>query len=192
VSVSGFGGTAEAWIPSVLVCRRAVQPPLVSTFIGVIEPYEGRSNIAAIRRLALEDSEETPCPDGHVGIEIQLADGRRDLYLSRDIEHRPATPSASTDGARVVGPATQLVEKESNTRFEGDLCLVRFNAAQHAERALLCRAKSLRVGDLFVRSKNAEASFEICLENIDGPVVAGQADAVALIEIAGVRLWPKD
>ena len=184
VAVGLYGGTAEAWIPSVLVRRRAAEPPLSSTFVGVLEPYEERSNIASIRRLELEDSEAKPCSDGHVGIEVRLADGRRDIFLSANVEAQPASTSARF-------AASLVVQKECSARFEGDLCLVRFDAANRPTRVLFCRGKSLRVGNLFVRVKNEEASFEIDLNNQDAPIVAGPADAVELIEIAGVKIWPK-
>ena len=47
VSVSQYGGTADAWIPSVLVRRRTEEPPLASTFAGVLEPYEGKPKVQA-------------------------------------------------------------------------------------------------------------------------------------------------
>ena len=184
MAVGLYGGTAEAWIPSVLVRRRAAEPPLSSTFVGVLEPHEERSNIASIRRLELEDSEAKPCSDGHVGIEVRLADGRRDIFLSANVEAQPASTSARF-------AASLVVQKECSARFEGDLCLVRFDAANRPTRVLFCRGKSLRVGNLFVRVKNEEASFEIDLNNQDAPIVAGPADAVELIEIAGVKIWPK-
>ncbi len=180
VAVGLFGGTAEAWIPSVLVRRRAAQPPLTSTFAGVLEPYEAKSNITAIRRLEVEDAEAKPCPDGCVGIEIRLADGQRDIFISRNVEGQAAAPSTAP-----------LVERESGVRFDGDLCLVRFNAAKQPKRVLFCRGKSLRLGDLFVRANSQEASFEIDLNSRDAPVAAGPADAVDLIEVAGVKVFPE-
>jgi hypothetical protein len=184
VSVGSFGGTAEAWIPSVLVRRRAAQAPLASTFVGVLEPYEGKSNIAAIRRLELQDSEAKPCPDGPVGIEVRLADGDRDIFIFENLEAQ-STSSSSPSTASLV------LAKQSGARFEGDLCLVRFDPASRPKRVIFCRGKSLRVGDLFVRVRNQEASFELDLNNKNAPVVAGPADAVDLIEVAGVKIWPK-
>ena len=184
VAVGLYGGTAEAWIPSVLVRRRADKPPLTSTFVGLLEPYERESNITATRRLALQDSEGLPCPDGDVGIEIRLADGSRDIFISQNVEARSAS-SSSASAARLV------VETESGVRFEGDLCLLRFDAAMQPKRVLFCQGKSLRVGNFVIRAKSDEASFEIDLSNKDAPVVAGSADAVDLIEVAGVKVWPK-
>ena len=179
VVVGLYGGTADAWIPSVLVRRRAEQPPLASTFAGVLEPYEQRPNLAAIRRLALHDSQGKPCSDSEVGVEICLADGRRDVFLSRNAEGQAASSE------------TVLVEKESGARFDGDLCLIRFDAAGQIRRVLFCRGKSLQTGDLVIRTENDQASFEIDLTNRRAPIVSGPAGEVELIELAGVKLWPR-
>ncbi len=181
-SASSFGGTAEAWIPSVLIRRRAAQPPLASTFVGILEPYEVKSNLAMIRRLELQDSAARPCPDGHVGIEVRLADGCRDLIIA---ENLGASASSSPSTGSLV------VEKESGARFEGDFCLVRFDTASQPKRVAFCRGKSLRWRELFVRATRQDACFEIDLEHRESPVVTGPADAVDLIEVAGSRIWPR-
>jgi len=180
VAVGLYGGTAEAWIPSVLVRRRADKPPLVSTFVGVLEPYERESNLGASRRLELQDAEGTPCADEDAGIEIRLADGRRDIFISQNVERRDAS-----------SPSRRVVEKESGVQFEGNLCLVRFDAAKQPQRVLFGRGKSLRVGNLVVSARSDGASFEIDLGNKNAPILEGSADAVELIEIAGVKVWPK-
>jgi dienelactone hydrolase len=177
VAVGLYDGTSEAWIPSVLARCRAAQPPLASTFVGVLEPYEAKSNIAAIRRLDLQDTEAKPPSDDDVGIEIRLVDGRKDIFISKNTEAGSAMPVC--------------FEKETGLRFEGDVCLVRINAANQPERLLFCRGKSLRAGNLVVQSKDSGAGFEIDLRNKTAPVVAGPADAIDLIEFAGVKIWPK-
>jgi oligo-alginate lyase len=182
VSIPRYGGTADAWIPSVLIRRRTAQPPLASTFASVLEPYEGKSNLAAIRRLELQDSKGNVYPDGCVAIETQLADGGRDLFISANVE-ASSTPSSSA--------VASVLEKESGARFEGDLCLVRFDKSKRPKRVLFCRGRSLRMGELLVRAKDEQASFELDLDNRNSPVVAGPAEAVAAVEVAGVRLWPR-
>jgi oligo-alginate lyase len=179
VAVGLYGGTADAWIPSVLARRQAEKPPLASTFVSVLEPYETNSNIAAIRRLELQDGEGKPCPEGDVGIEIQLPDGSRDFFISRNVE----APAGH-------GPSL-LVEKENGVRLVGDLCLIRFNAAKQPERLLFCRGKSLRAGNVLVQAKDDQASFEIDLGKQNAPVVSGPVEALEHIEIAGARIWPK-
>jgi hypothetical protein len=147
----------------------------------VLEPYENQSNIASIRRLELQDASGKSCADGDVGIEIRLTDGRTDIFISKNTEAK----STSSSGDPLV------VEKEYGVRFEGDLCLVRFDAAKQPYRLLFCRGKSLRAGELFIQAKSEGARFEIDLKNHESPIVAGSADGLALIEVAGVRIFPK-
>ena len=84
-----------------------------------------------------------------------------------------------------------IVEKASGVRFEGDLCLIRFDAANQPQRVLFGQGKLLRVGNLLVRARSEDASFEIDLRRKNAPVITGSADAVELIEVAGARVWPK-
>lgn len=179
VAVGLYGGTADAWIPTVLTRRRAEGAALTSTFVGVIEPCEGGSNLGHARRLELEDGDGRTRADGDVGLEIQLADGRRDVFLAGNIE-------GESDAAPV-----RLVEARNAIRFEGDCCMVRFDAAGEPIRLVLCRSRSLRVGDLVVQANDNAASAEIDLGREAEPVVAGSADAIVRMERGGVRLWPK-
>ena len=178
VSVSQYGGTADAWIPSVLVRRRTDEPPLASTFAGVLEPYEGKPKIQAARRLELRDPEGKPSADGYVAIETQLADGSRDMFIANDVENS-ADASAS------------VADPESGARFEGDLCLVRLDKSKRPTRVLFCRGKSLRIRDLVVQAKDSQASFEVDLDRPAAPIVAGPAEAVESVQVGGVKLWPK-
>ncbi len=174
-----YGTNNEAWIPTVLVRREAGQRSLASTFASVLEPWQAKPNLTAIRRLELHDTQGSPCPDSDVGIEVRLADGRWDVFLSRDVE------GASASGETV------LVQKETGARLDGDLCLIRFAAEGQPERVWFCNGKSLQAGNLLVRAKNDRASFEIDLSNRKSPIVSGPASDVELIELAGVKLWPK-
>ncbi len=126
VSIGGFNANDEAWIPRVMV-RRArdaagdavgstpLTPPYATTFVGVIEPYDARPIIAGARRLALDDARQ------HVALEIQLADGRRDIVVALD------------DAAAV---SRSLTRKACGFDFDGDLCLVRYDAAGHVQRVI--------------------------------------------------------
>jgi hypothetical protein len=89
-----YDSSVETWVPRVMVRRRAAQAPLQSTFVAVIEPYEGHPGIASARRLRLLDDSGAEYPDSNVAIEVTLADGRRDLFVTMDVENplglRPA------------------------------------------------------------------------------------------------------
>jgi hypothetical protein len=184
VTVSLFGDTADAWIPSVLVRRQTAQPPLASTFVGLWEPYATKPGLTAVRRLDLEHADGQACSDAHVGIEIQLADGARDLFCASNVQTSERSPAS---GAGVA----PLVQREHGLRFDGDLCLVRLAESGRPKRVLFCRGRSLRVGDLFVQAKDAEACFELDLDRAAALVVAGPAGALGTVEVAGVRRWPE-
>jgi len=68
---------------------------------------------------------------------------------------------------------------------------VRFDASQQPQRIVFCQGKSLRVGKVMVRAKREDACFEIDLDQRNSPVISGPTDAVELVEVAGVKLWPK-
>jgi len=184
VAAGGFSATADAWVPTVLVSRQTLQPPLASTFVGVLEPLEGDSHLADVRRLALEDDAGAACPEEVVGLEVRLADGRRDLLLAANVRAGDAA------GAPPRAPPV-LVQKETGARFAGELCLIRFGAEHQPERVVFCHGQSLCLGTLQVQSKRADASFELDLRNRAAPVVAGAVDAVGRLEVGGVRLWPR-
>jgi hypothetical protein len=159
------------------VRRRAAQAPLTSAFAAVLEPYEGKPRLGAVRRLEFRDTAGNLCADGFVAIEIPRADGGRDLFMSADVE--------------TAGHAASVTEAAGGAEFTGDLCLVRFDASKRPVRALFCRGRSLRAGELTIRAKDEQASFEVDLERPDAPVVGGPAEAVEAVELGGVRLWPK-
>ena len=52
---TGIYGEASEWVPRVMVRRTAQNAPLESTFVSVVEPYEGASKIAAAHRVAVGD-----------------------------------------------------------------------------------------------------------------------------------------
>ncbi len=105
-----------------------------------------------------------------------------DLFISANVNGN-STPSSST--------LASVFEKESGARFEGDLCLVRFDKSKKPKRVLFCRGRLLRIGQVLVQAKDEQASFELDLDNRNSPIVAGPAEAVAAVEVAGDRLWPR-
>jgi len=134
-----YSSTTEAWIPRVLT-RRSGEAPLTSTFAAVIEPYEGRPNIAAIRRLPLTDAAGNACPDATVGIEVTLADGRRDLFIGGE-------------GTTIAqGPAVRL---------EGDTCWVRWDTKGNVERVAAHAVSALTVGGDSVTGLSPDGFAEV-------------------------------
>ena len=117
VSVGSFEGNREAWIPRVMVRRRG-QPPLASTFVGVIHPYERIPQITGIRRLTLETPAGEVYPEANVALEVRLADGRQDLIACADVEN-PLELKPSFAENRV------MVQREWGHEFHQPFCLLR-------------------------------------------------------------------
>jgi oligo-alginate lyase len=163
----------EAWIPRLMVRRRAAAGPLASTFVGVIEPYGERSNLGAIRRLPLQTPDGAACPTADVAVEVDRADGGQDLLIAIDAANRSA-PAAKS-----------VVQPEWAARLDGELCLVRRDAAGAVRRIALCRGRSVRVGEILVTLKRETEFVEVALEAGQASVVAGDAGAVEEITVSG-------
>ncbi len=86
VTAGAYDSVDEVWIPRLMVRRQSTTPPLASTFVSIIEPYETNPLITNVRRLPLLAANGAACPDSNVALEIQLANGRRDILASIDSE----------------------------------------------------------------------------------------------------------
>jgi len=166
------------------VRRRAAEAPFASTFVGVLEPFEGGANLTSTRRLELKTSDGKPCSEGCVALEIRLAGGGRDLFLSMETGNLDNPGSSPSTNSRAI-------EGETGLQFEGDVCLVRLNKSNEPTRVWFCRGTSLRIGQLVIRAKEEKGSVEIDLSRLDAPVVSGPADAIAEIQNRGFKIWPK-
>jgi hypothetical protein len=72
VSTKGTSDPVGGYLNSIMIRRRATgDDPLASTFVGVLEPYEGKPLIASAVRRDEGDA---------IVVEIKLADGRRDVW----------------------------------------------------------------------------------------------------------------
>lgn len=188
VAVGLYGGTVDAWIPRVLVRRLAPEPPLDSTFVGVIEPYEGKSNIAEVRRLELQDSDGKISPETHVALEVRLVDGSSDLFLSVDRDRR-LRQLPTRDGAPLT--VESVLDEETHLRLEGEFCLVRMGPERRPSKVFLYHAKSFSLGDLLIRTKGEKAFLEINLNSEKPRVVRGSPNDLESIEVGGFTIWPK-
>lgn len=139
VQVNGFNSGDEAWIPRVMV-RRQSESELASTFVSIIEPYEGQSAISEIKRLPLETRSGKAFPDSCAAVEVRLADGRRDLLISLDAEN--------PDG---LMPATAAVQKDWDLRTDAEFVMVRLDGEGRAERIALCNGSFVSVKGVLLR-----------------------------------------
>jgi len=85
-SRSAYSSKTQDWIPRIMVRRKSDKAPLASNFIAIIEPYDNKSNIRQVHRLSLQGPDGLEWPDAHVAVEVQLADGRKDLFIAADDE----------------------------------------------------------------------------------------------------------
>lgn len=77
----------EAWIPTIIEKRNSQTDGLFSTFAGIYEPYEIKSNIFSVNRLKLSDKNGNKVPDSNVGVEIRTTNGIRDIIIAKDPEY---------------------------------------------------------------------------------------------------------
>ncbi len=184
VNAALFDKNAETWIPRVLVRRRAAQGPLGSTFVAVLEPFDEQPNLASVRRLGVvvgggpRELADQKAGD-HVGVEIRLADGRRDVLVAADIPNPEAgqvpalhAPQA-TDSRRT--PPTLLLE-EARLRLEGQLAWVRFDPSGRPRRVALCCGQSLAAGGAVLRTRKPVEYIEAVYEAGAWQVVAGSRE----------------
>lgn len=160
VALRGYGGNETDWIPRVMVRRESDTGPLASTFVGVIEPYEDRPAISGIRRLSVE-REDGPVPwDADVAVEIELADGRRDVILAMDAE----------DTGR---EGTWMLQEDVDIRTDGELCMVREGRDGEALSVAICKGRTARVGDTTLDLKKATDFVEVRFDSGVPTIVAG-------------------
>lgn len=124
--VGGYNASEETWIPRMVVRRQVPEgESLASAFVGVIEPYETQPNLSNIVRLAATGPDGTPLPDTHAALSIALPGGRRDIALIRDPE----------------SPGVTFIPGDPEIQTDAELCLVRLDAKQRVELAVLCRGQ---------------------------------------------------
>ncbi|MFO7975068.1 MAG: heparinase II/III family protein [Candidatus Hydrogenedentota bacterium] len=149
IALRGFKSSEESWIPRVVVRRQNASDtsPLESTFVGVLEPYEGSRFIKGIRRLPVQTLEGQPLGDAHAAVEIDLADGRRDILIVRD---------------RLDGSATRVAASaNTETRTDGEIALVRLNADGEVVYTAICAGSMLESGEYLMNLEGIAEFHEI-------------------------------
>lgn len=144
-------GYEEAWLPCVITRRQAGQAPLASTFVSLLEPYEGTPKIERVRRLPLEVSSGFLDADANVALEIQLAGGARDLFILLDVEDPPGRSRCAEDAV--------ILQREWGVALQGEMCLIR-KGQSGIQRILVGRGKSLQAGELVWRWPGGAAAVD--------------------------------
>lgn len=181
-SRSAYSSKTQDWIPRIMVRRRSDKAPLASNFIAVIEPYDHKSNIGQIRRLSLQGLDGLNWPDAHVAVEVQLADGRKDLIITVDVEN----PMGLTPGWQETAV---MVQKDAGIRFKGELCWVRWDADGRIDRIVVCRGQSISTGKVTIGLKVQTDFVEIRFDDNRAEVVAGPQENVEFIKINDRNVW---
>lgn len=168
IQAGNFNTNNEEWIPRIVTRRQSAEAPLASTFVAVIEPYARKSNIKSIRRLALRTADGEMYSDNCAAVEVRLADNRRDLLVSMDVEN--------TLGLR---PATGIaIQRDWGLRTDAELCMVRKNAYGGVSRIVICKGSFLQVGDTSIKVKGKPEFVEIAIERGEMKVISGNPEDV--------------
>ncbi len=181
-SRSAYSSKTQDWISRIMVRRRSEQAPLTSTFVAVIEPYDRQSNVRQVSRLSLRGLDGLEWPDAYVAVEVELADGRKDLIIAADVEN----PMGLTPGWHETA---MIVQKDSGLRFQGELCWVRWDAEGRISRIAVCRGQSISVGTVTIELKEKTDFMEIRFEDNRAEVVAGPRQSVSFIKINNRSVW---
>ncbi len=160
VALRGFGGNETARIPRVMVRRQSDADPLASTFVGVIEAYDGAPVISGVRRLNLGGANGGGSQVADVAVEIELADGRRDVILAADVEN------TGRDGG-------QMVQNARGIRTNAELCVVRQGNDGGVLSIAICSGKTVHVGDTTLDLKEETNFVEVRFDAGAPSIVAG-------------------
>ena len=181
VAVGLYGGTADAWIPRLMVRRRVDEAPLSSTFVGVLEPYERQPLLQSVRRLELTTAAGSACGPADVALEIQLADGRRDVLVALDTD---VPGSAERRMGPVVVPGLDIT-------VAGSFAWIRYDAQGVPQRLFLGQGMSLEVGNLRLKRTQDEGWTEVDLGQAAAPIVSGNLADVQEVADGARTLWPR-
>ncbi len=184
VNAGLYDENAEAWIPRVMVRRKADKAPLASTFVAVLEPFDERPNLAAVRRLgAVPESQQqagNSAAAEHVAVEVRLAEGGRDVLVAADIGPAgPGSRGASPAPPKERGSAAPvLVVQDAGIRVEAGLAWIRFDSAGRPKRVALCHGRSLAAEGAVLRLRTPADYIEALWDGRRWQVVAGPSDDV--------------
>jgi hypothetical protein len=153
----GLFGAESRWIPSLFVQREGAAP-LASTFVSVIEPYEGQRGFESMERL---DSPQSDLPeDGYVGVVLNRTDGGREVFLYG-----------------LNGAQSELTHSDAGVNAVGELVYLSFTATGLA-RAAVWNCQSLRIGEWKLEFAPDTGYMEIDFVDGQARVVVGQADSL--------------
>ena len=160
----GYYNPVERYIPRIATTRTG-ENGLTSTFVGVIEPYDTTSKIAAIKRLPLTDSYGNILPDSYVALEVILTTGFTDIIIAAD-------PLLYKDGD------VMIAEGWENVEVMAELAMLRVSAKGELKRVAVSSGIGMVVnGDAFLIGYGEdyfEISFDIAEPELTGAVAEAE------------------
>ncbi len=160
--VSGFNATEGEWIPSVVTRRIGHDSMLVSEFVSVIEPYCSKPFISS--------SDRKSAGNGYTAVEINLADGTRDLWITGNREEKQCEFEES-DGSFI--------------RFKGDMVLIRRDASGGLKSVSFTMAEYLSVGEYNFSLIQSEESVELSFPEKRPVLLSGNREIIKTISFRG-------
>ncbi|HPC15131.1 MAG TPA: heparinase II/III family protein [Candidatus Hydrogenedentes bacterium] len=170
IDVAQFGGEGGMYIPCVMTRRAASDgAPLASTFVAVVEPYEGASKIAGIRRAPVYGLDGVPAPES-VALAIECTDGRRDLCM-------------------VAGNEAGKEMKIPDINAEAIAALAHItHGADGCECIVLCQGSRLKTDNVELALRDQTGFIEIALEAGKARVLFGDKNAIQTLVRNGKEL----
>ena len=165
VDSSGYGGVQE-WIPRLMVRRTSNGDPLTSTFVSVIEPYEGETKCKSIRRLRMETINGALLPDDFVCVEVVRSDEVTDIWM--------VTPG---------GAPLDMEVPEHNIHMRGEFACVSI-APDGSARVALAESQWIRIDKLAIVLKDSGTPVELALGKDGARLVSGDINAIDHVEVA--------
>ena len=164
VDVQRYGAESR-WIPRVMLRRTAPQPPLTSTFVSVIDPYEAEPNVRSAVKAAATTPDGAPLPDGCVVLSIERKEFSKDLIFL-----------AGGDSP------VEMLEPETRARFSGVLGYISLRGGR-VDRLAAAKASQLSVAGLTV-TLNPDAPMVELSRGEDGTLrlERGSPDSVVTVD----------
>lgn len=158
------GEGIEAWIPGLMVRRQSREKPLGSTFVALLEPFTGSSNIKRISRLALQNATGASVSEAQVAVAVDLANGKSDLLIAADAEN-PEFASTKI-----------LVQPDWQLETDADFVVIRRDKTGTIEHIFLTQGKLLKCGGFELKLEKASPLFEARIENQTLDVLHGTVE----------------
>jgi hypothetical protein len=136
VVAGSYDSLDEAWIPRAMVRRTSVEGPLESTFVSVMEAYEGDPAILSVKQVPIATTKGEPAEG--VAVWVDRGEAGQDVLVLK------------FGGTGDSKDLQEIVQPDSNLSFNGRLCFVRKNKVGRIERIATVGGSRLVVGNVML------------------------------------------